>query len=199
LKKRETRARFKTSREYKELKEEKDLFRRRMFFLAFLTERLKENGVDAILVGGEAIDLYTAGTFATSDIDLLVTNKAATEKLLNRFGFRKQDDEVWFNSDLNIVIQVITESYSGDTAKLRKFQVKGYELRVAAPEDLIANRLYSAKFWKSNPQRDIEQAISLLRIFAKSIDRAYLDDGLAKKNGIEDILSEVRKYALEIY
>ncbi|WP_166288271.1 hypothetical protein, partial [Candidatus Nitrosotalea sp. FS] len=165
-----TRTRFKTSPEYKEIKEERDLFRRRILFLGVLTSKLKENSVDAILVGGEAIDLYTAGNFATSDIDLVVDNKTITEKLLNKFGFGKQGNQLWFNSDLNIIVQVIDKSYSGDSSRLKKFRVKNYELKVAAPEDLIQNRLYSAKFWKSNPQRDMEQSIALLGIFSDSID-----------------------------
>jgi len=189
-----TRARFKTSPEYRQLKQEGNLFKRRIFFLAFLSGKLKENGADAILVGGEAIDLYTAGTFAISDMDLLVSSKSVTEKLLNRFGFGKEDNGLWFNRDLSIVIQVIAEPYSGDTTKLRKFRVKEHELRVAAPEDLIANSLYSAKFLKSNPQRDLEEAISLFKIFSRSIDNAYLDD-LAGENETQDILAEVRKYA----
>ena len=189
----ETRDRFKTSPEYKDLKQEQDLFKRRIQFIAFLTEKLKEEGVDAILVGGEAIDLYTAGNFATSDIDLLVTNRAVTEKLLNKFGFGKEANGLWFNKDLNIVIQVIPEPYSGDPARLRKFRVKDFELRVAAPEDLIANRLYS----KSNPQRDSEQAIALLKIFADSIDNTYLNK-VAKRDNIEDVLAEAREYASKI-
>ncbi|MEW6604575.1 MAG: hypothetical protein AB1351_07790 [Thermoproteota archaeon] len=159
-----------------------------------MSGKLKENGVDSILVGGQAIDLYTAGTFATSDMDLLVTSKTTTEKFLNKFGFGEEDNGLWFNRDLNIVIQVISEPYSGDLGRLRKFRVKESELRVAAPEDLIVNRLYSMKFWKSNPQRDLEQAIALLKIFSGSIDYAYLDSQ-AKKNNIEDILAEARKYA----
>ena len=193
----ETRDRFKTSPEYKDLKQEQDLFKRRIQFIAFLTEKLKEEGVDAILVGGEAIDLYTAGNFATSDIDLLVTNRAVTEKLLNKFGFGKEVNGLWFNKDLNIVIQVIPEPYSGDPARLRKFRIKDFELRVAAPEDLIANRLYSKTFWKNNPQRDSEQAIALLKIFADSIDNTYLNK-VAKRDNIEDVLAEARKYASKI-
>ena len=193
----ETRDRFKTSPEYKDLKQEQDLFKRRIQFIAFLTEKLKEEGVDAILVGGEAIDLYTAGNFATSDIDLLVTNRAVTEKLLNKFGFGKEVNGLWFNKDLNIVIQVIPEPYSGDPARLRKFRIKDFELRVAAPEDLIANRLYSKKFWKSNPQRDSEQAIALLKIFADSIDNTYLNK-VAKRDNIEDVLAEAGEYASKI-
>lgn len=192
----ETRTRFKTSPEYKELREESDSFKRRMFFLGFLTKTLKQNGVETILVGGQAIDLYTAGTFSTTDIDLLVDNKIIAEKLLNRFGFGKESNELWLNKDLAIVVQVISQPYSGDSEKLRKFKVRDYELRVAAPEDLIQNRLYSAKFWKSNTQRDMEESITLLRIFADSIDNVYLDK-LAEENGIEDYLAKARKYAFE--
>jgi hypothetical protein len=192
----DTRTRFKTSPEYKEMKEERDPFRKRIFFLGVLTSKLKESGVDVILVGGEAIDLYTAGNFSTSDIDLVVDNKAITEKLLNKFGFGKQGNGLWFNSDLNIVVQVIDQSYSGDLDRLKKFKVKNYELRVAAPEDLIQNRLYSAKFWKSNTQRDMEESIALLKIFVDSIDNSYLDK-LAKEHDIVDYLADARKYALK--
>lgn len=192
----ETRIRFKTSPEYKELREERDSFKRRMLFLGFLTKTLKQNGVESILVGGQAIDIYTAGTFSTTDIDLLVDNKIIAEKLLNRFGFGKEANGIWLNKDLAIVVQVISQPYSGDSEKLRKFKVKDYELRVAAPEDLIQNRLYSAKFWKSNTQRDMEESITLLRIFADSIDNLYLDK-LAKENEIEDYLAKARKYASE--
>lgn len=192
----EKRTRFKTSPEYKELREESDSFKRRMLFLGFLTKILKQNGVEVILVGGQAIDLYTAGTFSTTDIDLLVDNKTIAEKLLNRFGFGKEANGLWLNKDLAIVVQVISQPYSGNSEKLRKFKVKDYELRVAAPEDLIQNRLYSAKFWKSNPQRDMEESITLLRIFADSIDNAYLDK-LSKENDIEDYLAKARKYAFE--
>lgn len=192
-----TRTRFKTSSEYKELKQEKDLFKRRIFFIAFLAKTLQQNNVEAILVGGQAIDLYAAGTFATSDMDLVVNNKVVTEKLLNRFGFGKEANGLWFNRDLNIVIQVIPEPYSGDINRVRKFRINEYDLKVAAPEDLIANRLYSAKFWKSNIQLDLEQAISLLKLFSDSIDNNYLNE-LAKKNDIENYLDEARKIASTI-
>jgi hypothetical protein len=188
---------FKTSSEYKELIKETDAFKRRTFFLGFITKALKQNGVEAVLVGGQAIDLYTAGTFATTDIDLVVYNKIIAEKLLNRFGFGKEANGLWLNKDLAIVVQVISQSYSGDSKKLRKFKIKDYEIRVAAPEDLIQNRLYSAKFWKSNTQRDMEESIALLRIFTDSIDNSYLDR-LAKENDIEDYLAKARKYASEV-
>lgn len=191
------RSQFKTSPEYKELIKETNTFKRRILFLGLLTKTLKQKGIEAVLVGGQAIDLYTAGTFATTDIDLVVDNKIIAERLLNRFGFGKEANGLWLNKDLAIVIQIISQPYGGDSSKIRKFRVRDYEIRVAAPEDLIQNRLYSAKFWKSNIQRDMEESIALLRIFAESIDNFYLDR-LAKENDIEDYLAKARKYASEV-
>lgn len=190
------RIQLKTSPEYKSLKQEKDRFKRRMLFLGFLAEKLRDAGADVILVGGEAIEVYTGGQFVTADIDIVVTNKALTEKLLNALGFAKESG-IWFNKDLNIIVQVTDEPYSGDISKVRRFEIKEFELKVAAPEDLIINRLYSAKIWRSNPQRDLEQAATLLKIFAGSIDYDYLD-GLAKRDGVEDVLAKIRKHALNL-
>ena len=189
------RERFKTSPEYKQLIQEENLFKRRIRFVAILTQKLKEKCAGAILVGGEAIDLYTAGTFATSDIDLVINNKALTQKLLNRFGFSKEASRLWLSRELNIVVQVILEPYTGNAHKLRTFRVKDLELKVAAPEDLIRNRLYSLKFWKGNQQLDLEQSVSLIRIFSNELDDAYLDK-IAKENDIEDVLAEARRLAL---
>ncbi len=189
------RTRLKSSQEYREIKQETDRFRRRLRFLAFFTEMLKRNNVDAVLVGGEAIDVYTAGTFSTSDIDLVVSNKAIAEQLLNKFGFEKKASGLWLSQELIIVVQVIAEPYSGDASKIRTFRVKDYELKIAAPEDLIINRLYSAKFWKSNPQRDMEQAIALLRVSPGKIDNKYLND-LAKKNHVMDYLAKAGAFLL---
>ena len=192
----EKRIRLKTSSEYKSLKQEKDRFKRRMLFVGFFTEKLRDEGVDAILVGGEAIELYTGGQFVTADIDLAVSNKTITEKLLNALGFARESG-IWFNKDLNIIVQVIDEPYSGDIGKVRRFKIKEFELKIASPEDLIINRLYSAKIWKSNPQRDLEQAATLLRIFAESIDYDYLN-ALAKRNDVEDVLATIRKHASKL-
>ena len=146
------------------------------------------------IVGGEAIDIYTGGTFASADIDLLVQSKIIAEKLLNKFGFEKKANMLWLNKELAIVMHIIESMYSGDSDKLKKMKIGKYELRIASPEYLIKDRLCSFKFWKDNPQSDMEKTVTLLRIFSDSIDNSYLDK-LAKENDIEDVLAEARRYA----
>ena len=168
-----------------------------MLFIAILTEKLNSNGADVILVGGQAIDFYAGGVFATSDIDLIVSNRSMAENLLNKFGFEKKANGLWLNRDLNIVVQLISNSYTGDLGKVRKFRVRDLELKVAAPEDLIRNRLYSLKFWQSNPQRDLEESVALIKLFSESLDNAYLDR-IAKENDIEDALKEARRLTSDV-
>lgn len=190
----ETRDRFRTSPEYKQLKEEKDLLQRKLLFLGFFSEKLKEKGVNAVIVGGEAIDIWTGGTFASADIDLLVQSKKIAENLLNKFGFEKKANTLWLNKDLAIVIHVMESSYSGDSSKLKKMRIGKYEILIASPEYLIKDRLCSYKFWKDNPQSDMEKTVALLRIFSDSMDNSYLNK-LAKENDVEDVLAEARVYA----
>lgn len=117
--------------------------------------------------------------------------------MFNKFGFGKEANGLWLDQDLNLVVQVISESYSGDMSKLKTVKVKALELRVAAPEDLIQNRLYSLKFWQSNLQSDLEQSIALLKIFEGKLDNEYLDK-IAREHDIEDVLAEARALAASL-
>ncbi len=183
--------RTKSVSEYKRLPEEQDRFKRRMYFASYFAKQLQNMGADAILVGGAAVEFYTHGQFETADMDFAITDTQKGAELLEKLGF-KQKDSVWFNTDLDIIVDVSGESYSGDVDKVKVVKVRNYELKVAGVEDLIANRLYSAKFWKSNPQRDLEEATALLSIFAGSINDVYMNT-LAKKNDVEDLLKIVKE------
>lgn len=175
--------------DYKRILKEKDRFTRKLTFAAFLAYRLKNNGIDSVLVGGSAVEVYTNGDFPTADMDFDVSNMGKAIQLLKDLGFKKTDS-LWYNSDLDILLDLSSKGYSGDPAKLRIIKVRNYSLKVAGVEDLIVNRLYSAKFWKSNPQRDLEEATALVRIFSGKVDSDYLKL-LAEKNDVIDVLSRI--------
>jgi len=175
--------------DYKRILKEKDRFTRKLTFAAFLADRLENNGIDSVLVGGSAVEVYTNGDFPTADMDFDVSDMGKAVQLLKNLGFKKTDS-LWYNGDLDIVVDLSSKGYSGDPAKLRIIKVRNYSLKVAGVEDLIVNRLYSAKFWKSNPQRDLEEATALDRIFSGKLDSDYLKL-LAKKNDVIDVLSRI--------
>lgn len=176
--------------DYKELLKESDNLKRKMLFAGFLTNKLSEEKVQIIVVGGGAVEIYAAGHFSTGDLDLAVSDKKLTEALLKDLGFEKSG-MVWVNEKLGIAVHVLEGAYSGDYNKTRIFKVGKYNVRLAAIEDLIVNRLSAAKYWKGNEQAELEQAKALLKIHEDRIDINYLEE-LAKKNQVDDFLAKIR-------
>ncbi len=175
--------------DYKRILKEEDRFTRKLTFAAFLADRLRNKGIESVLVGGSAVELYTNGDFPTADMDFDVSDMGKAIQLLKNLGFKKTDS-LWYNGDLDIVVDLSSKGYSGDPKKLRTIKVRNYSLKVAGVEDLVVNRLYSAKFWKSNTQRDLEEATALVRIFSGKLDNDYLK-WIAEKNDVIDILSRI--------
>ncbi len=176
---------------YKELLKERDNLRRKIMFAGFLASKLSEKNVQIIVVGGGAVEIYTAGHFSTGDLDLAVSDKKLTESLLQDLGFEKTG-MVWASEQLGIAVHVLEGSYSGNYSKTRIIKAGKYSVRLAAIEDLIVNRLNAAKYWKGNVQAELEQAKALLKIHGKRINMPYLEE-LAKKNNVDDFLAKIMK------
>ena len=80
------------------LKNEKNQFRRKFLFVGYLFDALTKIGAAAYLVGGEAVEIYTAGQFSTGDIDITTNNREAAIKLLRTMGFGRTG-MIWLNTD----------------------------------------------------------------------------------------------------
>jgi|Deesub1362B_J571_1020462.scaffolds.fasta_scaffold00223_22 hypothetical protein len=71
---------------FKELNSVDIPFRRRVLFVALLTREIKNRGERyPIVVGGEAFEIYTQGSYTTGDIDLKIPKKVFEDS--DRMGF----------------------------------------------------------------------------------------------------------------
>jgi Nucleotidyltransferase of unknown function (DUF6036) len=168
-----------------QLRRETNELKKKMLLLGYLSDQLSRRGAFIFLVGGQAVETYTAGQFTTGDIDITTTDQQATEKLLTQLGF-KREGMIWLNERLAIAVHIVG-SYPTRTEKLRTVEVGQYRMRVVGVEELILDRLKAAKFWKSG--RDAEQALVLFSGFRKRIDFDYLRKR-AKEEGVDDVLAE---------
>jgi hypothetical protein len=173
---------------FSQLRKESNDLKKKMLLLGFLSDELSRRADFLFLVGGQAVETYTAGQFTTGDVDVTTTNREATEDLLSRLGF-KREGMVWLNEKLAIAIHIVG-SYPTRTEKIRTVEVGPYTVRVVGVEELIIDRLKAAKFWKSG--RDSEQAVVLFNGFRERIDLEYLR-GRAREEKVDDILPEVGK------
>ena len=69
---------------------EPDPRRRRLIALGLLTRRLSAHGIEPILVGGGALEFYTAGGYATKDMDLALPAAAEVHDAFAALGFEKE-------------------------------------------------------------------------------------------------------------
>lgn len=168
-----------------------DPVKRRAYLVGLLTEEFKKRKRgEPIVVGGLALEIYTQGSYTTGDIDIKA-DKEALEEILHQWGFVKRG-RVWFNESLDIYVDWLgSELEEGPEAEKRINTVildDGLEIRVISIEDLIIDRLNSAKWWGD------EDGLLWTRVLIKvkeatgeSLDVKYLKKR-AKEEEIEDYL-----------
>ena len=154
-----------------------------MLLLGYVTDRLERMSGSVYLVGGQAVETYTAGQFTTGDIDITTTDRKTTEEILVRMGF-KREGMVWLNELLGLAVHIVG-AFPTRSEKVRTVHVGPYTVKIVGVEDLIVDRLAAAKFWKS--RRDAEQARVLFDGFRKQIDMQYLRKR-ASEEKVEDVL-----------
>ncbi len=170
------------------MRREPNELKRKMLLVGYLSDRLSKKGALVYLVGGQAVETYTAGQLTTGDIDITTTDRAETERVLSKLGFKKEG-MIWLNEKLAIAFHIVA-SYPSRTERARTIEIPPYRVRVIGVEELIIDRLRAAKFWKS--ERDLEQALVLFNGFRKRIDLEYAIMR-AKEEGVDDFFRKVEK------
>ena len=166
------------------LRKEPDELARKMLLIGYLTERLEREKPESVyVVGGLAVETYTAGQFRTGDIDIVTPDSKMAEEILKRIGFEREG-MIWLNRALGLAIHIVG-LFAKNSEKARIIHAGPYKVRIMGVEDLIVDRLAAAKFW--NSQVDMEQAEALWKGFRKQIDLQYLRRR-ARDEKVEDFL-----------
>ena len=166
------------------LRKEPNQLRKKMLLLGYVTSQLEKKKQSIFLVGGQAVETYTAGQFLTGDIDVTTSDSATTQKVLKSLGF-EEIGMIWLNKPLGIAFHIV--GYF-PPERSRTIRMGPYKARIVAVEELILDRLSAAKFW--NIPADYEKAKVLYDNFEKQIDKDYLRE-IAKKKEVDDLLLRI--------
>src|SRR2546428_11311861 len=121
-----------TRRLVSQLKKEPKELKKKLLLLGYITNRLERKSESVYLVGGQAVETYTAGQFTTGDIDITTTDRDATEEVLKQIGF-KQQGMVWLNETVGLAVHIV-DSYPTRTEKIRTVEVGPYRVRIVGVE-----------------------------------------------------------------
>ena len=171
------------------VRKEPNELRKKMLLLGYVTSKLEKKKQSIFLVGGQAVETYTAGQFLTGDIDVTTSDSATTQKVLKSLGF-EEIGMIWLNKPLGIAFHIV--GYF-PPERSRTIRVGPYKARIVGVEELILDRLSAAKFW--NIPADYEKAKVLYDNFEKQIDKDYLRE-IAKKQKVDNLLLRITETLL---
>ncbi len=177
-------------RELLNLKRIGNRWERRLFFAAIISEFLQKNHrVDLVVVGGNAVEFYTLGSYSTEDIDIVVTNFGIVENLLQYLDFEKIN-RIWYREDIDISIDLVGSELAGDPKRVSRVSIKGRTVQIIGLEDVIVDRLNAFIHWKS--EQDGLWAQEIVAIHQGDIDWKYLEQR-CKKEQVISALEEIKK------
>jgi excisionase family DNA binding protein len=145
---------------------------RRLAFVARLTTACQDRGwLPPVIVGGHAVEFYSAGGYATVDIDVVSASEPLDE-ILGSWGFERRGRH-WIREDLGLVAEAPSSRLApGQRDRLTQVQVAGATAYVLGLEDVIVDRLAACVHWSS--ENDCRWAEVLTTVHKDDLDVDYL-------------------------
>ncbi|MDY0040567.1 MAG: hypothetical protein RBS57_09670 [Desulforhabdus sp.] len=171
-----------------------DPVKKRALFIAILSKCIVSRGAEMpIVVGGEALEIYTQGNYTTGDIDIKSSYEQMEATLLE-MGFRKRG-RAFYSEELDIYIDWLGATLDeGAEAERRTVLVEIDEdhfIRLISVEDLIMDRLNAAKWWKDSDSRMWARVLAKVKQeTGEPLDVKYLQQR-AEAEEVEDELKEL--------
>ena len=151
---------------------EPDRMRRRLVALGALTARLAVDGIEPILVGGCALEVYTDGGYSTGDVDLALPHDPKVDAAFAELGFEKRG-RFWIRPELDLLFEAPAPAgLPGETAPRTELEIDGLRVVVLGVEDLLIDRLRAWVHWNSD--EDGRWAARLAALYADELDWSYL-------------------------
>jgi hypothetical protein len=143
-----------------------------MHLMGLITPLLDELGADpAVIVGGQAVEFYTSGSYKTADLDLVMTRDDLARELFDRLGFVR-NGRFHYVPELDIPIEIPSSHLAGSKDRIVKIHTPDGYCYVIGVEDLIIDRLQAAEFWDDTRSR--EWARFLMASHLEQLDLDYM-------------------------
>lgn len=126
-----------------------------------ISEKLRAEGIDSILVGGACVSIYTKNKYQSFDLDFVThaTIKAVTP-ILGELGFLRESSRHFIHPDCPFFIEFVAPPAAVGNEPLKgekRLKTKFGTLVLMMPTDSVKDRLAAYYHW--NDQQALEQAI----------------------------------------
>ncbi|MBA54232.1 MAG: hypothetical protein CMK89_07240 [Pseudomonadales bacterium] len=132
---------------------------------AIVAEHLQQHGIEVVLVGGLAVEIYTHNLYLTKDIDMVNTNYQPARKLTHamaQLDFHKQG-RVYVNASTDITVEFPSAPLSVGDEIIKQTtvaKVGGGRIPILKAEDVVKDRLAAFIHWQD--RQSLIQATAIL-------------------------------------
>jgi hypothetical protein len=160
-----------------------------------ISDILKSHGVDAVLVGGACVSIYSQNRYQSYDLDFVTYEELKViEKILIKHGF-KRTGRCFSNEKCPYIIDFVNPPVAIGQESIRSFEIINSSigsLKLLTATDCVKDRLSSYFNW--NDTQALDQALLVARdnqIDAKDINRWAKQEGHEEK--MNEFLKRLRK------
>ncbi len=160
-----SRARFRRGRNSRlSLEPLADTLERRLSFVGLLSRGVESLGWPApVVVGGHAVEFYTAGGYTTVDIDLAGDSEPVAQ-VLDAWGFEREGRH-FYDDALGLVVEIPGSSLAPEEmAHAVTLHIGAVTAHIIGIEDLVIDRLAACKHWTMRNRANGQRGCSLWRM-----------------------------------
>jgi hypothetical protein len=165
-------------------------------FAAVISEKLRQGGVETILVGGACVSMYTKNRYQSYDIDLVThASIKSIVPILEEVGFRREGTRHFIKKGCPFFIDFVSPPAalgSEPVVDRSKVKTKYGTIVMLTATDSVKDRLAGYYHWK-DPQ-SFEQALLIARehnVDLKEIERWSRKEGATERH--KDFMKELER------
>ncbi len=132
---------------------------------AIVSQRLRDDGISAVLVGGAVVSIYTHNKYQSRDLDYISPNfQDEIKKSLEKIGFRKAGVRDYCNPNCKFTVEfpdsVVNLGNDSPVRVTHEVQIDGKTIKLLSPTQCVMDRL----LWflqKATDRQSLDNAVNV--------------------------------------
>lgn len=165
----------------------------RISIAALITSKAKSFANELVVVGGSAVEFYTAASYMTADLDFVAKDDHRMAEVMHSLGFEMDSQYIWYHPDTTVIIEFPKAPLAGDINRVQTVETEYGEAHIIGIEDIILDRIKGRVFW----QDDNEWPEYMLYAHYDKVDFTYLREQAEKElvaEAVEKMIADVKAY-----
>lgn len=148
-----------------------------------ISQKLKEHGIDSVLVGGACVSIYSENLYQSFDLDYVTySDMKKVAQALGELNFKKKA-RYFTNPNCDLYIEFVSPPVAIGDEPVRHYEhhkTSHGTIKMLTPTDSVKDRLASYYHW--NDRQSLDQAFSICEKIPQKINIREIERWSKKEN-----------------